>query len=82
MKPRSRKRFDGPVLSSEEKFRQGQVVRLAQEALLTTDAVRAFLNSHHGLLRGRPLDLATASRSGLLRVQQFLSAGRISRPQA
>ena len=59
----------GPVLSFEERERQGRVVRIAQAALETPDAVRTFLNNHHDDLEGRPLDLAIASDAGLKAVE-------------
>lgn len=65
----SRKRWSGPVLSREQAERQGQVVRAAQAVLGDTDGVRAFLNTHHAGLRGRPLDLAVASNAGLKAVE-------------
>jgi uncharacterized protein (DUF2384 family) len=69
-----RKRRTGPVLSREEGVRQGAVVRSAQAALRSTEAVRAFLNSHHAGLSGRPIDLAVASQAGLLAVQGAIAA--------
>ena len=67
-----------PRLSQAEQVRQGRVVKSAQAALGTADAVRAFLNTHHDGLRGRPLDLAVASEAGLLAVEQAIrgEAGR------
>lgn len=73
MKP-FRKRRTGPVLSQDEGARQGRAVRSAQAALRSTEAVRAFLNSHHAGLRGRPIDLAVASQAGLLAVEKALAA--------
>ena len=61
-----------PRLSHAEQVRQGRVVKSAQAALVTADAVRAFLNTHHDGLRGRPLDLAVASDAGLLAVEQAI----------
>lgn len=58
-----------PRLSRDEQVRQGRIVRSAQAALITTDAVRSFLNTHHDGLRGRPLDLAVASDAGLIAVE-------------
>ena len=63
-----------PVLSRDEQVRQGRVVRSAQAALVSTEAVRKFLNSQHDGLRGRPLDLAVASDAGLLAVEAALQA--------
>lgn len=66
----------GPVLSFEERERQWQVVRIAQAALETPDAVRDFLNNHHDGLDGRPLDLAIASDAGLKAVEAAIVARR------
>jgi uncharacterized protein (DUF2384 family) len=64
-------------LPQDEGARQGRVVRSAQIALGTTEAVRAFLNSHHDGLGGRPLDIATASDAGLAAVEAAMAqAGR------
>ena len=65
----------GPVLSHQESARQGSAVRSAAAALPDKEAVRAFLNTYHDALRGRPLDLAVASDSGLRAVQSALAAG-------
>ena len=69
-----RKPRHGPGLTPEQSVRQGKVVRTAKAALGETDAVRAFLNSHHDALSGRPLDLATASDAGLLEVEKAIAA--------
>lgn len=61
-------------LSPAEQERQGRVVKAAQAALPGTDAVRAFLNTHHDLLHARPLDLAIASDIGLIAVERALLA--------
>lgn len=63
-----------PRLSPAQQERQGRVVKAAQAALPGTDAVRAFLNTHHDLLRARPLDLAIASDVGLIAVERALLA--------
>jgi uncharacterized protein (DUF2384 family) len=65
----SRKPRPGPILSHEQFGRQGRAVRAASAALPDNDAVRAFLNSHHEGLSGRPLDLAVASEIGLRAVE-------------
>lgn len=71
----------GPVLSAEEGKRQGRAVRSAQAALGSVDAVRAFLNSHHESLEGRPIDLAVASEAGLAAVEAAIAAeGRRGAP--
>ena len=64
----------GPTLSPDEGKRQGQAVRSAQAALGSVDAVRAFLNSHHERLAGRPIDLAVASEAGLVAVEAAIAA--------
>ena len=74
MSPRFRKASLGPRLSWEEQVRQGRIVRSAQAALVSTDAVRSFLNTHHDELRGRPLDLAVASEAGLVAVEAAIGA--------
>lgn len=63
------------MLSQDEGRRQSRAVRSAQAALGSVDAVRAFLNTHHKALRGRPIDLAVASEAGLIAVEAALSAG-------
>ena len=68
-----KKKFHAPRLTGEEQARQGRVVRTAQATLVTTEAVREFLNNEHKLLGGRPIDLAIASASGLLRVEQYIA---------
>ncbi|HEV2817155.1 MAG TPA: antitoxin Xre/MbcA/ParS toxin-binding domain-containing protein [Allosphingosinicella sp.] len=72
--PFRRRGRNGPVLSREEGNRQGRVVRSAQAALGSVDAVRAFLNTHHASLDARPLDLAVASEAGLTAVEALVSA--------
>jgi uncharacterized protein (DUF2384 family) len=73
-----RKQQSGPVLSRDEFSRQGRVVRAASAALADTAAVRAFLNSHHEGLSGRPLDLAVASDAGLPAVESAIGEARKS----
>lgn len=63
--------WTGPVLSREEGVRQGRVVR-ASLALLGSGSARAFLNTYHAGLGGRPLDLAVASDDGLVAVESAL----------
>ena len=67
-------RLSGPVLSSRQSARQGSAVRSAATALRDKDAVRAFLNSWHDGLSGRPLDVAVASDAGLEAVEAALAA--------
>lgn len=64
----------GPVLSHDEGKRQSRAVRSAQAALGSVEAVRAFLNSHHRRLDGRPIDLAVASEAGLAAVEAAIRA--------
>ena len=66
MNGRFRKRANLPRLTREEMVRQGRIVNVAQAALADIVSVRAFLNSHHDGLGGRPIDLAVASDAGLL----------------
>lgn len=77
-----RKARTGPVLSHEESARQGRVVRSAQAALGSVEAVRAFLNSHHPSLDGRPIDLAVASDAGLAAVEAAMAADGGASPSA
>lgn len=67
-------RLSGPVLSSHESARQGSAVRSAAAALQDKDAIRAFLNTWHDGLSGRPLDVAVASDAGLEAVEAALAA--------
>jgi uncharacterized protein (DUF2384 family) len=69
-----RKSRKAPVLSREESVRQGKVVRSAQAALGSVEAVRAFLNNHHEALGGRPIDIALASDAGLVAVEAAIPA--------
>lgn len=64
----------GPVLTRDEGQRQSRIVRAAQAALGSVEAVRGFLNSHHAALDGRPLDLAVASEGGLVAVEAAIAA--------
>jgi uncharacterized protein (DUF2384 family) len=72
--PFRRRGRSGPILSRDEGNRQLRAVRSAQAALGSVDAVRAFLNSHHDRLEGRPIDLAVASEAGLIAVEAAISA--------
>jgi uncharacterized protein (DUF2384 family) len=63
-----------PALSHEQGVRQGKAVRAAQAALGSVEAVRAFLNTHHDALGGRPIDIALASEAGLIAVQAAIPA--------
>ena len=64
-----KKSRSGPVLSRDEFARQGHAVRAATTAFGDAGQVRGFLNTHHGALGGRPLDLAVASAAGLSAVE-------------
>jgi len=61
-------------LSHEAGQRQGRIVRTAQAALGSVEAVRAFLNGHHPALDGRPIDLAVASEAGLIAVEAAIAS--------
>ena len=68
------RRRSGPALSASEGKRQGRAVRTAHAALGSVEAVRQFLNSHHAMLDGRPIDLAVASEAGLVAVEAAIAA--------
>lgn len=72
--PFRRRGRSGPVLSRDEGQRQGRIVRAAQEALGSVEAVRGFLNNHHAALDGRPLDVAVASEGGFVAVEAAIAA--------
>ena len=74
MKPAFKRDYFRPILSGEEKFRQGRAVKAALDALTGAAAVREFLNSYHPDLLGRPIDLAVASDGGLAAVEGTLAA--------
>ena len=61
------------VLSSQQSARQGSAVRSALAAFPDNAAALMFLNNHHDALRGRPIDLAVASDTGLEAVIATLS---------
>ena len=77
-----RKARSGPILSRDESARQGRAVRAAAAALADSDAVRAFLNSHHAGLRGRPLDLAVSSEACLKAVETAICVEARRSPQS
>jgi hypothetical protein len=62
------RKLRGPRLAPEQARRQGEITRLAF-LTLGREAAIAFLNSHHANLRGRPLDIATASDEGRKQVE-------------
>lgn len=69
-----RKQPTTPRLAPDQVARQGQVSRIAFEALREPAAVIAFLNTHDAALGGRPIDLAIASAEGLHAVERALAA--------
>jgi len=79
--PFRRRGRQGPVLSPDEGRRQGRAVRAAQ-ALGDVEAVRAFLNTPHETLGGRPLDLAVASDAGLAAVEAAIAEASAGQPIA
>jgi uncharacterized protein (DUF2384 family) len=82
--PFRRRALKVSALSPDQGKRQGRAVRAAQTALGSVAAVRAFLNSHHGVLAGRPIDIAIASEAGLAAVEAAVAAAgrRRSRGEA
>lgn len=66
------RRSDRPKLSPDAAGRQGQVTKLALQALGKEEAI-AYLNLASDELGGRPLDLATASAEGLRKVEMDLA---------
>lgn len=64
---------DSTKLAPDAARRQGQVTKLAFEALGGRDAAIAYLNTPCSTLGGRPLDLAIGSADGLDRVGRALS---------
>jgi hypothetical protein len=65
-----------PTLSPDQGKRRGQA---AQAALGSVDAVRAFLNSHHDVLAGRPI--AIAGEAGLIAIEAAVAAEGRRRPR-
>lgn len=68
-----RKKFDTPKLPPEALRRQGLVTTRAFLALGRDEAL-TFLNDHDAGCGGRPLDIATASEEGMVRVDQAIQA--------
>ncbi|MBU3078844.1 antitoxin Xre/MbcA/ParS toxin-binding domain-containing protein [Sphingomonas quercus] len=62
-------------LSAAQADRQGRVTRMAIARFGDAAAVTAFLNTHHGALGARPLDLAIASDEGLAAVEALMGSG-------
>ncbi len=67
-----RKAVRRPSVSREVAARQARLLKATQAALVTADATRAFLNSDHEGLGGRPLDIALQSEAGLLAVERVI----------
>jgi len=67
------KRSTASRLAPEQIERQGRISRLAFETLGQPAEAITFLNTHHAVLGGRPIDLAIASPEGLLEVERALS---------
>lgn len=63
-----------PKLPVEAARRQGTITRLALETLGTKEEAMAYLNVERAQLKGRPIDLATATAEGFRLVEQDLSA--------
>ncbi len=72
----------GPRLPHDAQVRQGRAVKSAQAALVTVDAVRDFLNSHHEGLGGRPLDIALRSDADLAAVEAAITEAAWARAAA
>lgn len=71
---RPQMRWSGqPKLAPDAASRQGQVTKLALEALGGRDEAIAYLNTACVKLGGRPLDLAIESAEGLGRVEHALA---------
>ena len=71
-----------PSVSREVAARQVRLLRATQAALVTADATRAFLNSEHAGLGGRPLDIALDSDAGLLAVERAIQTEAAARGAA
>jgi uncharacterized protein (DUF2384 family) len=63
-----------PRLSPDAATRQGTITRLALEKLGSKEDAIAYLNVERPELGGRPIDLATATVEGFIRVERDLSA--------
>lgn len=73
MRQRPPKRYAGErPLDGDETRRRGLAVRLASVTHQNSADAIAFLNQHHDVLGGRPLDIATASDAGLTAVEAAL----------
>ncbi|MBS1239865.1 MAG: hypothetical protein H6R45_571 [Proteobacteria bacterium] len=58
-----------PKLPKDAMKRQGAITQLAFQLLGGRDGAMAFLNGDNAALKGRPLDLATASEEGYTSVE-------------
>ncbi len=65
---------DRPKLSPDAASRQGEVTKLAFEALGGRNEAIAYLNTACARLGGRPLDLAVESADGLRRVAKAIAS--------
>lgn len=75
-----RRRFRGAVrtkLAPEVIARQSRVALLAFQRLPDRAAALAFLNNLDDTLGGRPIDIASASEAGAVRVETMLRAAII-----
>ncbi len=70
-----------PRLEPDHAKRQGEITRLAF-LLLGREVAIAFLNTDNAELRGRPLDLATASDEGRNSVEAAIGRLAYASPRA
>lgn len=63
------------LMPADAVARQGQIARIAWERMREPGEAIAWLNAHHDVLGGRPIDLATASVEGFAAVEAAI-AGR------
>jgi hypothetical protein len=70
-KPKSRmfQRADRTRFPADQAKRQGDITHIAFRHFGGRDAAIAFLNSPHGGLAGRPIDVATGSAEGFASVE-------------
>lgn len=73
-----RKKFDTPKLLPEALRRQGRITTHAFLALGREGAL-TFLNDHDAGCGGRPLEIATRSDEGMVRVERAVEALALSR---
>lgn len=64
------------LLTSEQRLRQSDLLRLTHENLPSPLEAIAFLNSYSDPLEGVPLQMALESQEGFVRVQQVLTGAR------